>query len=273
MHWRSVPLLSNRGRRWNSCTCTSEPSFEYQRFAKADPSCAFSSVPDAQSARKVSRIYSTRPHVAGSLGDYLAALDILELFQTELGIAPPPKTPVFPAGSPASRAATLGIGSLTKPNAWIDTYYPLMNTPLDRALSIVDQNGSALWEADLVEHGDPRDPGTVNYQDVVPTFHGFSADGDVEGPLIYVNYGLKADYDEVLAAGGNFTGKVVLARYGGNARGLKARFLFSTYVCIFLTHACTGASCGRARCSRRNYVFRPTRRRPSHSCERVRGIP
>ncbi|KAL1946513.1 hypothetical protein VTO73DRAFT_14617 [Trametes versicolor] len=181
------------------------------------------SVPDAQSARKVSRIYSTRPHVAGSPGDYLAALDILELFQTELGIAPPPKTPVFPAGSPASRAATLGIGSLTKPNAWIDTYYPLMNTPLDRALSIVDQNGSALWEADLVEHGDPRDPGTVKYQDVVPTFHGFSADGDVEGPLIYANYGLKADYDEILAAGGNFTGKIVLARYGGNARGLKVQ--------------------------------------------------
>lgn len=109
-----------------------------------------------------------------------------------------------------------------------------MNTPLDRALSIVDEGGNALWEADLVEHGDPRDPGTVKYQDVVPTFHGFSADGDVEGPLIYVNYGLKADYDAVLAAGGNFTGKVVLARYGGNARGLKVRFLLFTHVCHLL---------------------------------------
>lgn len=148
-----------------------------------------------------------------------------------------------------------------------------MNTPLDRALSIVDEDGSALWEADLEEHGDPRDPDTVKYQDAVPTFHGFSADGEVEGPLIYVNYGLKADYDEVLAAGGNFTGKVVLARYGGNARGLKARFLFCTHVFILMTQAFTGASCGRARCSWRDHVLRPTRRRSSHGRERVRGIP
>ncbi|KAI0375831.1 transferrin receptor ectodomain, apical domain-containing protein [Pilatotrama ljubarskyi] len=139
----------------------------------------------------------------------------------ELGIPPPPEAPVFSAGSAASREATLAIGRLTKPNAWIDTYYPLMNTPLHRSLSILDEGGSALWEAELEEDGDPRDPDAAKHKDAVPVFHGYSADGEVEGPLIYVNYGSKEDYDAVLAAGGNFTGKIVLARYGANARGLK----------------------------------------------------
>ncbi|KAI0353023.1 Zn-dependent exopeptidase [Trametes cingulata] len=183
----------------------------------------YTSVPDPESARAASRRYATRPHVASSPGDFLSATDLLKVFQDELGIPPPPETPIFSAGSAASREATLGINKLTKPNAWIDTYYPLMNTPLDRSLSIMDGDGNALWEAELEEDGDPRDPDAAKHKDAVPVFHGFSADGEVEGPLIYANYGLKEDYDAVLAAGGNFTGKIVLARYGANFRGLKIK--------------------------------------------------
>ncbi|KAI0772109.1 Zn-dependent exopeptidase [Trametes elegans] len=178
-------------------------------------------VPDPASARAASRRYATRPHVAGSPGDFLAAKDLLKLFQQELGIAPPSELPLYSAGSAASRDATLGISKLKKPNAWIDTYYPLMNTPLERSLSILDDGGKPLWEAELEEDGDPGDPDAAKHKDAVPTFHGFSADGEVTGKLIYVNYGSKDDYDQVLAAGGNFTGKIVLARYGGNFRGLK----------------------------------------------------
>ena len=100
-----------------------------------------------------------------------------------------------------------------------------MNTPLRRSLSILDSAGAPLWKADLEEDGHPGDPDAAKHKNAVPAFHGFSADGEVEGQLIYVNYGLKEDYDEVLAAGGNFTGKIVLARYGGNFRGLKVSFL------------------------------------------------
>ncbi|KAI0660808.1 Zn-dependent exopeptidase [Cubamyces menziesii] len=181
------------------------------------------SVPDPSSARVASRRYATRPHVAGSAGSFAAAKDLLELFQQEFGIAPPPEPPVFSAGSAASRAATLNIGNLDTPNAWIDTYYPLMNTPLRRSLSILDGAGAPFWEADLEEDGDPGDPDAAKHKNAVPAFHGFSADGEVVGHLIYVNYGLKEDYDQVLAAGGTFTGKIALARYGGNFRGLKVQ--------------------------------------------------
>ena len=146
---------------------------------------------------------------------------ILELFQDELGISPPKESPIYSAGSDSSRDATLGINKLKVPAAWIDTYYPIINMPLDRSLQILDDDGSSLWDADLVEDGDPRDPDAAKYRDVIPTFHGYSSDGDVRGQLIYANYGRKEDYDELIEKGVDFTGKIVLTRYGGIFRGLK----------------------------------------------------
>ncbi len=96
-----------------------------------------------------------------------------------------------------------------------------MNTPLDRTLEILGADGAVEFAADLVEDGDPRDPEAAEYRDAVPTFHGLSADGIAEGEIVYVNYGRKEDYDEIVAKGGNLTGKIALARYGANFRGLK----------------------------------------------------
>ena len=146
---------------------------------------------------------------------------MLRLFQTEFNIEIPSKLPVFPAGTQKSRDATLGITSSTAPSAWIDVYYPVLNTPLEFSLQILDDDGKAVWSADLLEQGDERDPEAAKYADAVPTFHGFSKGGDVEGQLIYANYGTKEDFDTLEAAGVNFTGKIVLARYGANVRGLK----------------------------------------------------
>ena len=96
-----------------------------------------------------------------------------------------------------------------------------MNAPLEQGLQILEDDGSVAWAADLVEDGDPADPDAAKYRDFVPTWHGFSADGDVQGPLIYAGYGRQEDYQELLAKGANFTGKIVLTRYGGIIRGSK----------------------------------------------------
>ncbi|CDO73739.1 hypothetical protein BN946_scf185015.g67 [Trametes cinnabarina] len=182
------------------------------------------SIPDPASALLASREYATHPHIAGSTEDFNDAKVILKLFEKHFGVQPTLDPPVFPAGSPESRAATLGINKLRRPKAWIDIYYPVMNTPLDRSLSILSADGQEVeWEADLVEDGDPRDPEAAEYRNAVPTFHGLSADGVAEGQLVYVNYGRKEDYDEVVAKGANLTGKIVLARYGENFRGLKIK--------------------------------------------------
>ncbi|TFK55577.1 Zn-dependent exopeptidase [Heliocybe sulcata] len=183
----------------------------------------FLTVPSAERALAVSREYATHPHLAGSVDDFADAKVILELFQTEFGIPPPSEEPIYSAGTRESRHATLDIAHYKKPKAWIDVYYPVMNTPLDRSLQILDSNGESVWDADLVEDGDEGDPEAAKYKDSVPTFHGLSRGGDVEGQLVYANYGTKEDYDELVAKGVNLTGKIVLTRYGANFRGLKIK--------------------------------------------------
>lgn len=168
-----------------------------------------------------SRKYATHPHLAGSQEDLDDAKVLLELFQTQFGIPVPDTEPVFSAGSHESRRATLDIPHLSSPQAWIDTYYPIMNTPLDRSLDIIGENGSAIWSADLVEDGDPRDPDAAKYKDYVPAWHGCSFGGVAEGELVYVNYGSKEDYDKLVDLGVDFKGKIAIARYGGIFRGLK----------------------------------------------------
>lgn len=75
-----------------------------------------------------------------------------------------------------------------------------MNTPLERTLQIVDDDGSVVWNADLKEHapqGDDKDPDAAKYADAVPTFHGYSISGDVTGHLVDGNYCTK-DVSQIL---------------------------------------------------------------------------
>lgn len=52
----------------------------------------------------------------------------------------------------------------------------------------------------------------------------FSGEGDVTGPVVYVNYGRKEDFETLARAGVDVKGKVVVARFGGNFRGYKAKY-------------------------------------------------
>ncbi|KAF9464473.1 Zn-dependent exopeptidase [Collybia nuda] len=185
----------------------------------------FLSIPSPESALAASRAYATHPHLAGSSEDLSDAKVMLELFQTEFGISPPPEAPIFPAGSPESRAATLHLTTRksNQPSAWIDTYYPVLNTPIDHSLEILNEKGDAVWTAELEEDGDPLDEDAHKYKDSVSAWHGLSKDGTAEGKLIYANYGTKEDYDNLVSAGANLTGKIVVTRYGAVFRGLKIK--------------------------------------------------
>ncbi|KAJ7791660.1 Zn-dependent exopeptidase [Mycena olivaceomarginata] len=175
------------------------------------------SIPDAESARAASKEYTAHAHPAGSAYDEQDALRMLKFFQEELQI--PPSEAVFDAGSKESRWATLGLTNALfgprGPTAWVDTYYPVMDTGVEQRLEILGKDGST--------DGDPLDPDAHKHRDSVPTWHGASGDGDVEGQLIYANYGTRADYLDLVAAGANLTGKIVITRYGGVLRGLKIR--------------------------------------------------
>jgi N-acetylated-alpha-linked acidic dipeptidase len=55
-------------------------------------------------------------------------------------------------------------------------------------------------------------------------FNAFSGSGDVTAEVVYANYGTKADFEKLAEMGVDLKGKVVIARYGGNFRGYKAKF-------------------------------------------------
>jgi N-acetylated-alpha-linked acidic dipeptidase len=163
-------------------------------------------VPSPSGVRAAHRLFSRAPHVAGTPQDKHTAHAFLALLQRELGIPPIQQDPpaIFPAGSAASRDATLGAAALAAPRAWIDEYYPALNTPGERALQIVDADGGVLWEAELEEHAPEdagADPDAARWASALPAWHGLSADGDVTGALVDVGYGTKEDYDALAARG------------------------------------------------------------------------
>jgi N-acetylated-alpha-linked acidic dipeptidase len=55
-------------------------------------------------------------------------------------------------------------------------------------------------------------------------FNAFSGSGDITAEVVYANYGTKADFEKLAEMGTDLNGKVVIARYGGNFRGFKAKF-------------------------------------------------
>jgi len=57
----------------------------------------------------------------------------------------------------------------------------------------------------------------------LPSYNAYSIDGDVTAPLVYVNYGVPADYDELERLGISVKGAIVIARYGGSWRGIKPK--------------------------------------------------
>lgn len=183
----------------------------------------FLTVPNPSSALAASRIYATHPHLAGSNEDLADAKVILQLFQSEFNIVSPPEDQIFTAGSLQSRAATLGASNLTAPAAWIDTYYPVMNTGLERSLSILNDDGSTAVALNIEEIGDIRDPEAEKYKDSIPAWHGLSADGDVTGEIVYANYGSFDDYAKLEEQGVDLKGKIALVRYGSVFRGLKIK--------------------------------------------------
>ncbi len=75
-------------------------------------------------------------------------------------------------------------------------------------------------ELPVTESADPRDPDTANPK-LTPGFVAYSASGHVTAPVVYVNYGLPADYAALETKGVALRGRIALARYGKVHRAVK----------------------------------------------------
>lgn len=145
--------------------------------------------PDPEQARESSHYYAAGPHLCGK-----------NLSQAEW-----------------TRDRWLEYGI---PEADIVTYEVYLNYPLDHGLALL-KDGNVVYEATLEEDVLDEDS-TTSLPDRIPTFHGYSASGDVTAPFVFCNYGTYADFDDLLDAGVDLTGKIALVKYGRIFRGLKA---------------------------------------------------
>lgn len=57
--------------------------------------------------------------------------------------------------------------------------------------------------------------------DVIMPFHAYSPSGEAEGQVVYANYGLPEDYDQLAQLGITVRDRIVLVRYGKCFRGVK----------------------------------------------------
>jgi N-acetylated-alpha-linked acidic dipeptidase len=108
-------------------------------------------------------------------------------------------------------------------DAQIENFYVLFPTPKERLVELKDASGAVKFTASLKEPVVPEDPTSGQTAEQLPTYNAYSADGDVTGPLVYVNYGTREDYEELDRLGISVKGAVVIARYGGAWRGIKPK--------------------------------------------------
>jgi len=81
--------------------------------------------------------------------------------------------------------------------------------------------GAPYFKANMQEPALPEDPTSNQQNEQLPTYNAYSIDGDVTGPLVYVNYGVPEDYEELERRGVSVKGAIVIARYGHAWRGIK----------------------------------------------------
>ncbi|HST53787.1 MAG TPA: transferrin receptor-like dimerization domain-containing protein [Pyrinomonadaceae bacterium] len=105
-------------------------------------------------------------------------------------------------------------------DARIESFDVLFPTPKTRLLELT---APEHYTAKLAEPPLKEDSTSDQTSEQLPTYNAYSIDGDVTGQLVYVNYGVPKDYDELAERGIDVRGKIVIARYGGSWRGIKPK--------------------------------------------------
>ena len=151
---------------------------------------AFRAVPASKSAREHLRILTREPHIAGTKEDYDTAIYVRDQLRGY--------------GIPAE---------LRQYDVWLN--YP--KSPA--VLELITAKRQRLNINEAVVSKDP----SSSHPKITPLFNGYSASGDVTAPVVYANYGLPNDYDDLKKAGVDVKGKIVIVRYGNSFRGVKAK--------------------------------------------------
>ena len=159
------------------------------------------STPEETKAREWSQYYASGPHLAGkNLSEALWTRD---------------------------RWREFGVKEVE-----IVSYDCYLNYHLDHRLALLDvkkgknteegHDYKVKYECELEEDVLEEDP-TTGLADRIPTFHGYSASGNVTASYVFVNFGTYQDFEDLRDAGIKLEGKIALAKYGRIFRGLKVK--------------------------------------------------
>ena len=103
----------------------------------------------------------------------------------------------------------------------IEQFDVLFPTPKERVVELVE--GGPRFTAKLQEPALSQDLTSNQQTEQLPTYNAYSIDGDVTAPLVYVNYGIPEDYEQLERMGISVQGKIVIARYYHSWRGIKPK--------------------------------------------------
>ena len=126
-------------------------------------------------------------------------------------------------GSPYDKTNAEWLRDQFRSYGWqadIENFEVLFPTPKERLVELV---APTTFKAKLMEPTVPGDPTSGQHDEQLPTYNAYSIDGDVTGPLVFVNYGVPADYEELERHGISVKGAIVIAKYGGSWRGIKPK--------------------------------------------------
>lgn len=164
-------------------------TMSYPASAELQREKAFDAMLSSERIGNTIKEYSAQPHHVGSAGSKMVAESILARFKS--------------------------YGW----DAHIETYEVLFPSPKTR---ILEMTGPTKFKALLKEPGLKGDA-TSGQDGQLPTSNVWSADGDVSGELVFVNFGLPDDYEVLESLGIDVKGKIVIARYGRSWRGIKSK--------------------------------------------------
>jgi len=102
----------------------------------------------------------------------------------------------------------------------IEEFRVLFPTPKTRVMEMV---APTAYQAVLAEPAIREDATSGQAAEQLPIYNAYSVDGDVTGEVVYVNYGVPKDYEELERRGIDLKGKIALARYGLSWRGIKPK--------------------------------------------------
>lgn len=162
----------------------------------------FLQTPDATVLRSHSQYYSSKPHVAGTAGDWNTVQYTVNQLNSYGGL-----------------------------DVSIQTFRAQVNYPVSASLAIVSPD-SLMYEADLSEDILAADPTSDTWYRN-HTYGGLTPSGDVEAQYVYCNYGGMDDFEWLQQQGIDLFNKIALVRYSpsGIFRGW-AHFALPCSVCM-----------------------------------------